>query len=63
MLEGVQISNETVLEITMQKYTVLQRENIMLEAALNEAHRELEQLRTLVPTDEEVKEDGSNIGS
>lgn len=58
MLEGVNITNETVVEVALLKVSVLQRENIMLEAALNEAHAELAHIRTLVPTDTEVMEEG-----
>ena len=59
MLEGVDVNNETIADVAVQKALVLQRENILLEAALNDAHSELARLRTLIPTDEEVKEDAS----
>lgn len=59
MLEGVEVNNETIADVALLKASVLQRENILLEAALNDAHSELARLRTLIPTDEEVKEDAS----
>jgi len=57
MLEGVQVETESIIEVQNARLQILQRENIMMEAALNDAHRELDRLRTLVPTDTEVKED------
>ncbi len=59
MLEGVQVSNEVIAEVSIQKALILLRENMMLEAALNEAHSELDRLRMMVPSDTEVKEDAA----
>ena len=57
MLEGIQVENETIVEVAFVKLATLTRENVMMEAALNDAHRELDRLRTLIPKDEEVQED------
>ncbi len=51
------MSNEAILQIAMVKVTMFQTEAIMLEAALNEAHQEIDRLRRLVPSDEEVTSD------
>ena len=57
MLEGVHVSNESIVEVALTKISVLTRETVMMEAALNDAHKELDRLRTLIPADEEVTED------
>ena len=56
MLEGLQVDSETIIEVQTARLIILQRENVLMEAALNEAHRELERLRTLVPDDTEATE-------
>ena len=61
MLEGVQVNTETMLEVALAKLTNMQRENMMLEAALNDAHKELAHVRTLIPADEEVKEEADGV--
>ncbi len=60
MMEGVQVSNEVIAEVSIQKALILLRENMMLEAALNEAHRELDRLRMMVPSDTEVTQDAAS---
>lgn len=61
MLEGVNVENETIAQLALDRVTYLTRENLMMEAALNDAHGELDRLRTLIPADEVVEGDPDGL--
>ncbi len=60
MLDGTPVDTEMALQVALARLSVMMREAVLMEAALNTAHQELGQLRMMQPTDTEVIEDAAH---